>query len=229
MGYKYSAFQKWERKQHEEVLVNHITATVAIQAFFPPFLFLINRTCFQTPELFHHTRAVLVSGCWTVSTGPLCFRLFTSVALNPRMTSSGQKMKIYSFIYFIRAFPLLCSFQFKVFRLNTVLSMVTSSFLTNYMSHNANNTTVWLVRNDTAHWPCRDGGADRKLLAFCQKRSFTRSVRGFVHPDRNLEVQDALTATESKLSSQGRLLVNCCRKVRDGTHGRHQIFTPPLK
>lgn len=35
------------KKKHEEVLVNHITATVAIQAFLLPFLFLIHRTCFQ--------------------------------------------------------------------------------------------------------------------------------------------------------------------------------------
>lgn len=106
-----------------------------------------------------------------------------------------------------------------------VLSMVTSSFWTNYTLYNANNTTVPLVLND----PCRDGRADRKLLPFCQKHSFTCSVQGFVHPDRKLEVRNALIATESKLSSQGRLLVNCCRKVRDGALSRQQIFTPPLK
>lgn len=33
MGYKYSVFRKWGRKQHEGADVNHITATVSIQAF----------------------------------------------------------------------------------------------------------------------------------------------------------------------------------------------------
>lgn len=103
----------------------------------------------------------------------------------------------------------------KVLRLNMVLCIVTRSFWTNYTSYNANNTTVPLVLSDTAHCPCRDGGAGRKLLAFCHK-PFTHSVQGFVHPDRKLEVRDALIATERKLSSQGRLLVNCCREVRDG-------------